>query len=361
MSGIEQRHGARRQPLSLDPELSARSRHLREFPGRAGEVARHPVHRRGAHRRLRDERRAGARPDCRRAGVGTRGGDTPLHTVTYERDGVDHTIAARWLIDATGRAGLIKRKLDLAQPNDHDANAIWFRIGTRIDMDEWSGDQQWLNRCDPPYRWLSTNHLCGEGYWAWLIPLSSGSHSVGIVADQAIHPLKTMNSFERAMEWFAKYQPRLARELEGKRHLLQDFIALRRFSYGCKQVFSGSRWALTGEAGVFLDPFYSPGSDFIAISNTYITELIAKDRAGEPVAPYARLYEQFYFSFYRSTLVPLHQPVRAVRRPRSDAGEGDLGLHLLLGRALPDLLPGPSHRPDGDGAHEATSSRSAWR
>jgi hypothetical protein len=67
-------------------------------------------------------------------------------------------------------------------------------------------------------------------------------------------------------------------------------------------VFSGSRWALTGEAGVFLDPFYSPGGDFIGITNTYITELIAKDLANEPFAPYARLYEQFYFSFYRSTL-----------------------------------------------------------
>jgi hypothetical protein len=228
------------------------------------------------------------------------GGD--LHEVTFERDGVEHVVTGRWLIDATGRAGLIKRKLDLAQPNDHDANAIWFRIDARIDMDEWSTDEEWLSRCDPPYRWLSTNHLCGEGYWAWLIPLSSGSHSVGIVCDANIHPLKTMNSFERAMEWFRKYQPRLARALENKRDLLQDFIALRKFSYGCKQVFSGSRWALTGEAGVFLDPFYSPGSDFIAISNTYITELIAKDLANEPFAPFARVYEQFYFSFYRSTL-----------------------------------------------------------
>ena len=239
---------------------------------------------------MADERAAGGEPAA------------GLHEVTFERDSADHTVTGRWLIDATGRAGLVKRKLDLAQANEHDANAIWFRIDARIDMDEWSTDEQWLSRCDPPYRWLSTNHLCGEGYWAWLIPLSSGSHSVGIVCDANLHPLKTMNSFERAMEWFAKYQPRLARALQDKRHLLQDFIALRRFSYGCKQVFSGSRWALTGEAGVFLDPFYSPGSDFIAISNTYITELIAKDLAGEPFAPYARLYEQFYFSFYRSTL-----------------------------------------------------------
>jgi flavin-dependent dehydrogenase len=224
------------------------------------------------------------------------------HEVTYARDGVDHVVTGRWLIDATGRAGLIKRKLDLAEANEHDANAIWFRIGERIDVDDWSQNEEWLSRCDPPYRWLSTNHFCGEGYWAWLIPLSSGSHSVGIVADANLHPLKTMNTFDRALDWFRQYQPLLARALEGKRHLLQDFVALRRFSYGCRQVFSGSRWALTGEAGVFLDPFYSPGSDFIAISNTYITELIAKDLANEPFAPYARLYEQFYFSFYRSTL-----------------------------------------------------------
>ncbi|HEV7714900.1 MAG TPA: hypothetical protein VGO53_04870, partial [Steroidobacteraceae bacterium] len=229
--------------------------------------------------------------------------NTPVrHRVVYTQAGAEHTLECRWLMDASGRAGLIKRKLGLAEANEHDANAIWFRIGARIDINDWSADAEWLNRCDPPYRWLSTNHLCGEGYWAWLIPLASGSHSVGIVADANLHPLKTMNTFDRAMDWFHAHQPRLARELESKRHLLQDFVALRRFSYGCKQVFSTSRWALTGEAGVFLDPFYSPGSDFIAISNTYITELVAKDLAGEHFAPYARLYEQFYFSFYRSTL-----------------------------------------------------------
>jgi flavin-dependent dehydrogenase len=228
-------------------------------------------------------------------------GETP-HAVSYDRAGVRSSVQCRWVIDASGRAGLLKRQLGLAQKNAHDANAIWFRIGARIDVNEWSDDAAWLQRCDPPYRWLSTNHFCGEGYWAWLIPLSSGSHSVGIVCDAKLHPLRTMNSFERAMRWFHEFQPRLARELEAKRHLLQDFCALRHFSYGCKQVFSADRWALTGEAGVFLDPFYSPGGDFIAISNTYITELVVKDLAGERIGPYANLYQQFYLSFYRSTL-----------------------------------------------------------
>ena len=225
------------------------------------------------------------------------------HRVHYDDAAGTHAIAARWLIDATGRAGLLKRRLDLAEPNAHDANAVWFRIGARIDVDEWSDDPAWLARCNPPNRWLSTNHLVGDGYWVWLIPLASGSHSVGIVADATLHPLDTMNTFEKAMTWLAQHQPRLHRDLQGKRDRLQDFAFFRNFSYGCKQVFDGARrWALTGEAGLFLDPFYSPGGDFIAISNTYITELVAQDRAGQPVARHAELYQRVYFSFYQAML-----------------------------------------------------------
>ena len=84
------------------------------------------------------------------------------------------------------------------------------------------------------------------------------------------------------------------------------FAFFRRFSYGCKKVFAGAdRWALTGESGVFLDPFYSPGSDFIAMANTYITELIALDRAKRPVARYSDLFERIYLSLYQGML-PLY-------------------------------------------------------
>lgn len=225
-----------------------------------------------------------------------------VHRVRCDRNGTPLEFDARWVVDASGRAGLLKRQLDLAVENDHDVNACWFRIGARVDVNEWSHDRAWLERCDPPDRWLSTNHLVGKGYWVWLIPLASGSHSVGIVADGRLHPWQRINNFARAMEWLREFQPRLADDLESKRHLLQDFAFLKHFSHGCRQVFSGDRWAMTGESGVFLDPFYSPGSDFIAIANTYITELIAHDRAGQPVASYARIYQQFFMSFYDSTM-----------------------------------------------------------
>jgi flavin-dependent dehydrogenase len=224
------------------------------------------------------------------------------HEIVYEKDGDARHLSADWLIDASGRAGLLRRQLGAQVDNGHHVNAAWFRLATRIDIDDWSGDGAWHARCDYRERWLSTNHLVGPGYWVWLIPLSSGSHSIGIVADEALHPLRGFNSFPRALGWLREHQPQLADEVEGARDSLQDFVALRRVSYGCKRVFSARRWALTGEAGLFLDPFYSPGTDFIAISNTYITELIARDRGGQSIEMHAHLFEQIYFSFYESTL-----------------------------------------------------------
>jgi flavin-dependent dehydrogenase len=225
------------------------------------------------------------------------------HTLTFEKNAEKHALQTRWLVDASGRAGLLKRKLGLAELNDHDANAVWFRISGRIDVNDWSNNEAWLDRCMPRNRWLSTNHLVGEGYWAWLIPLSSGSHSVGIVADAKLHPIDQLNSFDKSMDWLKQRQPQLFEAIDSQRDKLQDFGFFKRFSYGCKKVFSGAdRWALTGEAGLFLDPFYSPGSDFIAISNTYITELIEIDRADGATSMMADIYEQVYFSLYENML-----------------------------------------------------------
>jgi flavin-dependent dehydrogenase len=230
------------------------------------------------------------------------GDDGAPHRVEYERDGETGAVEARWVVDASGRAGLLKRKFGLAEANGHDANAAWWRVDGRIDVNDWSGDPAWRARCTPPDRWRSTNHLCGPGYWFWLIPLASGSHSLGIVCDAAMHPLETMKTHALAMQWLREHQPQAAAALEASGAQLQDFRFLRGFSHGCRQVYSKQRWALTGEAGAFLDPFYSPGSDFIALSNTYVAELVLADRAGAPFEAYAPIYEQLYFAFYENAL-----------------------------------------------------------
>ena len=229
------------------------------------------------------------------------GGDA--HRLRFELDGEAREVGARWLVDASGRAGMLKRKLGLAASNTHNANAAWWRVEGHLDPNDWSDDAAWLARCTPPDRWRSTNHMCGEGYWFWLIPLSSNQHSLGIVCDAALHPLESMNTHAKAMDWLRRHQPRVAQALDSGEHALQDFLFLRHFSHSATQVFSGDgRWALTGEAGVFLDPFYSPGSDFIALANTYICELVEADGRGQPVGGAATLYQQLYMSFYENTL-----------------------------------------------------------
>jgi flavin-dependent dehydrogenase len=233
------------------------------------------------------------------------------HAVAWRRDGGDgmqsHVDRCRWVVDAGGRAGLLKRKLGLDEPSGHAAGSVWFRVAHRIAVDAWSDDASWSGRVTAPERWLSTNHLCGDGYWLWLIPLASGSHSVGIVFDPDRQPLEQFDTFDKAMDWIRTHQPRLFDELDPVRHTLQDFAFFKRFSYGCKRLYDARhRWALTGEAGRFLDPFYSPGSDFIAIGNTYVTQLVADDLAGRDIRGQAHIYDSAMRSFHESML-PIYQ------------------------------------------------------
>lgn len=243
--------------------------------------------------------------EAHRAGVTVLGGGRVLdvslqrgsHSVTVG-GAAEATIAARWVVDASGRAGVLKRRLGLAENVAHDANAAWFRIGAELDVATWTQNLEWQRKIFPGLRRLSTNHLMGRGYWVWLIPLASGSTSVGIVADPALHPLKEIDRFERALAWLWRHEPQCAKAVEDTRHLLQDFHVRRRFAYGCRKLFSADRWALTGEAGVFLDPLYSPGSDGIAMSNDCITDLVVRDLAGEPIARRAEVFDWFLLDFW---------------------------------------------------------------
>jgi 2-polyprenyl-6-methoxyphenol hydroxylase-like FAD-dependent oxidoreductase len=203
---------------------------------------------------------------------------------------------ARWVVDASGRSSLLKRQLNLAKKVAHNASAAWFRVSQKIDIDKWSESPAWHARITDGERYLSTNHLCGRGYWVWLIPLASGSTSVGIVTDPVFHSFDTLNRFDRAMEWLHKHEPQCAEMIEECRENVQDFRVMKHYSYSSEQVYSSERWCLAGEAGVFTDPLYSPGSDFIAIGNGLITDLITSDLDGKDIRGRARAYNHIYLS-----------------------------------------------------------------
>ena len=96
---------------------------------------------------------------------------------------------------------------------------------------------------------------------------------------------------------------RSSRELmEGA--VFEDYQGYAHLPYHTDTFFSTSRWGLTGEAGAFVDPFYSPGSDFIATANEFLTSLILTDLGDKPeeLPERVELYNAFYKLKYESVI-----------------------------------------------------------
>ena len=80
------------------------------------------------------------------------------HWVKIEQNDVEHVVGCRWVVDASGRASVLKRKLNLAEELNHDINAVWFRIDESIQIDRWCDDPNWkVLTGKVPRRWLSTH------------------------------------------------------------------------------------------------------------------------------------------------------------------------------------------------------------
>ncbi len=226
------------------------------------------------------------------------------HTVSFDQFGERRTTTARWVVDAAGRASFLKRKLGLGTDSGHHINSAWFRLGGGLNLEDWgAGDSAWIGRMkEPGIRQYSTNHLLGEGYWVWLIPLATGPISIGVCADPRIHPFEEISEFDRMLDWLRKHEPQLAASVENRIEDIEDFLRVEDFSYGVEQMCSPDRWSLVGEAAAFADPFFSPGSDFICFSNTFTTALITSDLDGSDISERVDYYNRLYQRAFQSVI-----------------------------------------------------------
>ncbi len=228
------------------------------------------------------------------------------HVVQIESsDGETRTVRAGYFVDASGRRALLRTKLGLKRPSGHLANAAWWRVKGRVDLaDLVPAEQTAWHRRDPDHiRWYSTVHFMGTGYWLWYIPLAPGpdgeAHtSLGVVVHDEFHPFDTIRTFERAMAWVEKHEPRCHAQI--KDIPAEDFLCLKHYSHGSARCF-GDRWSLTGDAGVFLDPFYSPGSDFIALANTFTTEILKAHLRGGDAPALVERFDRVYLRQFEAT------------------------------------------------------------
>jgi flavin-dependent dehydrogenase len=244
--------------------------------------------------------------ECRVSGV-TLGENGSLHTIQLTRGEQVHSVKAKWAIDASGRAAFLRRKLNLSKPSEHNVNAAWLRIKLPIDIEKFSDDVPFRKRMLTGFRQYSTNHLMGRGYWVWLIRLASGSTSVGIVADPRLHPLAGFNQVDRFLDWLDANEPQVGDLLRRNRDLIQDFLAIKGLAHTTEEAYSKDRWALIGDAALFTDPLYSLGSDFIAVGNTLVTEMVRHDLAGGNIAKHVELFSWLYLDFLYDSGIRIFQ------------------------------------------------------
>lgn len=234
-------------------------------------------------------------------------------TLTIRTEVGTQDVQARWVVDASGVKCLLARANGWWRPfEEHPTLSAWAR---------WRGVADWDSadfvrrhpQLGSPFvgiRGTATNHLAGYGWWAWFISLKGGDTSVGVVLDprRAAWPEGDMPTAEKLRSFLSRHAA--AAELMAQAEIVNGDIHFRRNLPYRSTVYACDGAILTGDAAAFLDPFYSPGMDWLAFSATAAVRTIMTWRRGEDLVSvieshnrdfqtsYRRMYEALYENKY---------------------------------------------------------------
>ncbi len=219
-------------------------------------------------------------------------------------------VTTRWIVDASGVAAVLARKEGWWKSNtEHPTAAAWAR---------WKGVKDWDSRelalkfpewSKAVYgmRNTATNHIIGDGWWSWWIPLKGGDVSVGIVFDQRLveFPGEGGKIGDRLKTFLMKH-PVGKEMLEHAEYSEEDQHWRRNLAY-YSTTFCGDGFVLVGDAAAFLDPFYSPGMDWIAFTSSSAAHLITEQRKGMNTAETYERYNRDFSVSHRRWFTALYQ------------------------------------------------------
>lgn len=219
--------------------------------------------------------------------------------LTVKRGESTETVRARWIIDASGVAALLSRQNGWWRSNDeHPTAAVWARWRGVKDWDGLELAQKfpkWSMACHG-IRATATNHLLGPGWWAWLIPLKGGDVSAGVVFDRRLVDWPDTGSLGRRLKDFLTAHPAGREVLRDAEPVEGDVHWRRHLPYYSTQ-YAGDGFVLVSDAAAFLDPFYSPGMDWLSFTVSRATDLVVAERRGVELPP---LIERHNRDFVRS-------------------------------------------------------------
>ena len=217
--------------------------------------------------------------------------DGGLQTVQWSgEDGGRGTEKARWVVDGSGVAAVLARKNGWFMPNTaHPIAACWSRWKGVKNLDSREIAErhpEWSMR-SKAVRFTATNHICGMGWWSWWIPLKGGDMSVGIVYDQRITEMPEGGRVGDRLREFMVAHP-AARELLLDATYQEGDVHFRRNCAYRSSRYAGDGFVLVGDAAAFMDPFYSPGMDWISFSASaaaaFVDSCLSGRNVGERVA-----------------------------------------------------------------------------
>jgi hypothetical protein len=218
-------------------------------------------------------------------------------------------VRCRWLIDASGRSAFLARKLGHFRQNTaHPINAVWARFTGVKDWDSY----EWREKF-PDYaaasrtgRAWATNHLMGQGWWCWIIPLKGGDFSAGLVYDSRLFTLPEGENLGERLRQHILAHP-VGREIFRDAKIVEhDTRAYSALPYYSAQV-CGDGWAIAGDAAGFIDPLYSPGLDLCGYTSAIVSDLVLRSLGGEDVAMRRRYYNEQFATTYRFWFETLYQ------------------------------------------------------
>ncbi len=224
------------------------------------------------------------------------GGQQMVH---IEGGGETRTLRCRWVVDASGFVAQLARQEGWYRPNEaHPTCAVWAR---------WRGVKDWddrlLHERYPEYgaacfgiRGTATNHLTGDGWWAWWIPLKGGDVSIGIVFDRRRLQFPKGGPLAQRLKDFLCQHP-VGRELLSEAEPIAGDVHWRNQLPFLSEVIAGDGFVLVGDAAGFLDPLYSPGMDWVTYTVSRAADLIL---AQSEDAAFPSLIERHNQDFRRS-------------------------------------------------------------
>jgi flavin-dependent dehydrogenase len=229
-------------------------------------------------------------------------------SVEVRSEGQTRKFTARWVVDASGVAAVLARQNGWWKPNAaHPTTAVWARWTGVKDWDGWELSQKFPDYAMACHgmRATATNHLVGDGWWAWVIPLKGGDVSIGVVFDQRLVEWPEGGSLGQRLKDFLARHP-AARELLADAQCREGDVHWRKNLPYFSTTMAGDGFALVGDAGGFIDPFYSPGMDWVSFTVSATVELIVAQQRGEAMAPlldkhnrdFANSYHRWFDAIY---------------------------------------------------------------